>query len=268
MKVVTRVRLADQEREFDIACGTGERTFKWLANAACQRFALAAPMGALRRCDEAHGITDRVQYTPAQVYLPSGEIPDPQAQLKGFLRYGDAVVVQLSHLQTVDANGSGTPVRSTWNADAFTKTGHRDSDAGESRAPGKVHEYFPPVDKGTDTAAQVRAKADFMRLILHSQMLNYKVVEERFDAAWAVVSKAMPHINELAHGGREMRQIFIMYMGTVNDVMERYATMGKDKKMSPEGLVGFVSEAGIFLERDAKPVATKTHKRVCAASRR
>lgn len=266
MKVVARVVLNDQQREFDIACGTGERTFKWLANAACQRFALAAPVGALRRCDDTHGITDRVQYTPTEIYLSSGKIPDPGDQLKAHLRYGDEVVINLSHDQSVEA-GSGNPKRSMWNADAFTKTGYIDVADNSPLKPGTLHAYFPPVDKSTDTPAEVKAKADFMRLILRSQMVNYKIIAKKLDTAWVVVSKAMPHINELSHGGREMKHIFLTYLGTVADIMERYATMGKDKKLSVDGWEGFVTEAGIFAPSDVKQLSIKTHRRVCAALR-
>ena len=265
MKVVARVVLNDQEREFDIACGTGERTFKWLANAACQRFALAAPVGALRRCDDTHGITDRVQYTPSEIVLPSGKIPDPGDQLKAHLRYGDQVLINLTNDQRIDF-GAGTPNRSMWNADAFTKTGYHSINDDNSRVPGCVHEYFPPVDKGFDTAIQVKAKADFMRLILHSQMINYKVVNDELETAWITVNKAMPNINELSHGGQDMKIIFLTYMGTITDIMGSYATM-KGNKMSVDGLEGFSQDAGIFGPRDCKQLCVKTHRRVVTALR-
>ena len=120
MKIVAKIVLCNEEREFDIACGNGERSFKWLASAGMQRWAQAVPNGNLRRCDLRHGATDSVQYSTTNVLLPSGEIPHPQAKLREFLRCGDEVTINLTGNQKVDAI-TGQPRRSAWNSIAFTR---------------------------------------------------------------------------------------------------------------------------------------------------
>lgn len=134
MKIIANVILTDEERKFDIACGNGERTFKWLASTAMQRWAQSVPNGNLRRCDLKHGITDRVQYSTTNVLLPSGEIPHPEAKLREFLQYGDQVTINLTGNQRVNAY-SGVPKHSDWNTVAFVTTasnnGQDDSDESE-----------------------------------------------------------------------------------------------------------------------------------------
>lgn len=120
MKLRVRVILNNEQREFDIACGGGDRSFKWLASAGMQRWALAAPKGNLRRCDLMHGVSDTVQYSTTNVLLSSGEIPHPDARLREFLRSGDLVTVNLMGNQKLSTL-SGLPKRSAWNTVAFTR---------------------------------------------------------------------------------------------------------------------------------------------------
>jgi hypothetical protein len=121
MKLLVRVILNNEEREFDISCGEGDVSFKWLASAGMQRWAQAVPKGNLRRCDLKHGVSDTVQYSTTNVLLTSGEIPHPDARLKEFLRSGDQVIVNLIGNQQLNIL-SGLPKRSAWNTVAFTRT--------------------------------------------------------------------------------------------------------------------------------------------------
>jgi hypothetical protein len=120
MKIVARVILNDEERDFDIACGNGERSFKWLASAGMQRWAQAVPNGNLRRCDLKHGLTDNVQYSTTNILLPTGEIPHPEAKLREFLKYGDQITINLTGNLKVNAL-SGLPRKSAWSSVAFSK---------------------------------------------------------------------------------------------------------------------------------------------------
>ena len=165
MKVIARVRLNDEEREFDIACGNGERSFKWLASAGMQRWAQAVPHGNLRRCDLRHGITDNVQYSTTNVLLPSGEIPHPEAKLREFLRYGDQVIINLTGSQKISLL-SGLPKRSAWNSVAFTRTvsleevEHDPSDIDDDDDEVKYDENGQEFDI-VDTRFQVKSKVLF-----------------------------------------------------------------------------------------------------------
>ena len=166
MKVVAKVILNNEEREFDIACGNGERSFKWLATAGMQRWAQAVPNGNLRRCDLKHGVTDSVQYSTTNVLLPSGEIPHPEAKLREFLRYGDEVTINLTGHQKVDII-SGLPRRSAWSSVAFTKSASMedvDHDGEDEEDDEDAVKYdangveLPP----SDTRAQIKAKVSAM----------------------------------------------------------------------------------------------------------
>ena len=258
MKVVARVVFGELEREFDIACGTGDRTFKWLSNAACQRFALATPSGELRRCDEPHGITDKVSYTPSEIFLPDGRVPHPNSQLKDFLNYGDEVVINLNHGQTMNMNSS-TPKRTKWNSVAFLKDGESKSDGCD-----EDDDVLVPLDK--ERIDRNRGKAEFMRMVLHSQHLNTNEIKRRIDSAWSTVSTAMPHINERGRGNEELKRIFNFYYGVIADIMSQYATM-KGNRMSAQSLQAFLHDAGIFSENEAQSIGSRAHQRICTALR-
>ena len=165
MKIIARVILNNEEREFDIACGNGDRSFKWLASAGMQRWAQAIPNGNLRRCDLQHGMTDNVQYSTTNVLLPSGEIPHPEAKLREFLRYGDAVTINLTGHQRVDVI-SGVPKRSAWSSVAFTKNASIDdvdldvSDEEEDEDAPKYDDNGEMI-KPPDNAAQRKAKVGY-----------------------------------------------------------------------------------------------------------
>lgn len=74
MKVVAVIKFNDEEKEIEIPCGFGDKTFKWLSMVACQRFALLSPHGLVRSRDEIRGQTENDQLMPTELYLDSGDV--------------------------------------------------------------------------------------------------------------------------------------------------------------------------------------------------
>ena len=266
MKVIARVVLKDESREFDIACGTGEKTFKWLANAACERFALAVPNGDLRRRDDTHGITDSVQYTPSSVTMPSGKIIPSTDIIRQHLSYGDEVIVNLMHNLGIDFD-SGNPIRSAWNMNAYSvnKSSGTIEGSQETFEDSNIlnHNVFIP-QKGQDTDIQVRGKAEFMRLILNSQMLDTKRICCLLDDAWVTTMEAMPHLNETRKGGIELKKIFEHYFSTISDFMMIYSK-NTPGLVTSEDFCLFLNDTGIFTVKDATSIGTNIHEKVSKA---
>ena len=81
MRIKIRAVVGGEERNFDMPCGEGDKSFKWLSNCASQRFALFAPNGTLRRKEGLRGATKHVQATPLIITLANGDSPHPASIL-------------------------------------------------------------------------------------------------------------------------------------------------------------------------------------------
>lgn len=77
MKIIAVIKFHEEEKEIEIPCGFGDKTFKWLSMVVCQRFALLSPHGILRSRDDIRGQTVNDQLMPSEIYLESGDVSIP-----------------------------------------------------------------------------------------------------------------------------------------------------------------------------------------------
>lgn len=258
MKIKVRATLGEYERVFEICCGTGEtKTFKWLGNAVCQRFALSAPNGSLRHRDHFRGVTESAQHTCSEIRFTDGQMPHPSCIIADFLKDGDEVGVILVTTMPLGRE-TGHAKTSKWSNEAFFSNGARDARDEDSDL--NVDEF--------DSAAlvMIKSKANFMRLVLGSQMLNKLSISQEVQTNWGMVNEAMPRLGE---NSITFKEIFERHWLPFVEVFGYFAP---DGQMTLANFTTFVQETGVFTAKStsakqASALFARIHRRVCQSTR-
>jgi hypothetical protein len=271
MKVNVRVIFEKTEMVFEIPIGMGDKSFKWLGLVACSRFAACAPNGGLRRRDPPRrGITDKATHQPVEMALSDGQIPHPSALLYDFCRDGDEVRVHLVDSQEL-VHGTGVPHRTQWSELAFGNKAPaaNEGDASPSKRGGTGGAAGVDVITEEDhvyNEQQQRGRAQFMRILLKSQMSNPAAISEQVQQAWKTVRKAMPRIT--AEGEAEIISVLKDYWDMANDIFSYFAkiTRGTQGKLPQEGFYQILYEGKIFPDDILKASHVRIFARACAAA--
>lgn len=262
MKVVAHVLVYGQERIFEVPCGLGDKTFKWLALTVSQRFANLCPNGTLRHKDDIRGATDRAQQTPYEIYLADGELPHPSCVIADFLKDGDHVFVGLLENHSV-SKISGAPHFSKWSTEAFVNS--IDSKV-EDEGKEEEEEEDEDGDDGEEISSDkerrliaLQGRANFMRLMLHSQMINKKLIKNEVDSVWgSAIAKGMPLLKE--NISAPLKDVVTSNWDTLKELYRHFAP---DGSMTEENFNSFCSNTNIFYSRDLQSMAHRIYRRVC-----
>lgn len=233
MKVTVRIICGKEERTIDIACGDGQKTFKWLGMVASQRFAGDAPHGALRRYDELRGINDRAQQHAFDILLPSGDKAHPSELIIDLLNHEDEVIIDL--LSNLNVDNCGLPQPSKWSEIAFT-----------SRDSMNVTDEFASESKlandktFTLSDEDVKSKIDFMRLVLGTQIIDYRKISLLFEVHWPHVKLNLRRLNE--DQSNKLKDILQKHYGILMEIFERFSMNGK---MGLPNFQAFMKEAQV-----------------------
>lgn len=272
MKIVVKVCFDKHEWTFSIPCGTGDKTIKWLGMAASQRYSNAAPNGILRRRDDFCGISERAQYQVENVILPSGKIAHPGRYInESDLKDGDSVTVRLSSSLIVNSS-NGSPDRSQWSTVAFSTAEVTD---GNELASFQSELDLDEASKGkVDTLDGVsaekhsrlnkefmkkqRSNADFMRIVLESQMIDKKKCASEVAKMWGKVDGCIPRLNESDVG--RIQEILAENWDVLLEMFSDYAV---EMKMRQEQFLEFTSDAEFFSAYISATQSAKIFARVC-----
>jgi len=191
-----------------------------LGMVASQRFAHEAPHGAVRRYDELRGVSDRVQQHAAEIILPSGETPFAGSIISDYLHDEDEVTINLMNDLRVDACGS--PTLTKWSSTAFMT-----SNSEASFATGKKDQVVLDL---TDTFKvlpwdEKKAKIDFMRIVLCSQMLDQQKISHSLNTWWAHVATYMPKLP--AEEAAIVKELCKTHYGVLFELFQNYAPDGR-----------------------------------------
>lgn len=180
-------------------------------------------------------------------------IPDPRAHLNDYLKDGDVVYVNLLSTQKIEPSSGGV-AQSKWTNIAyhFDPKSH-DPDEESSLGGGDFGESVCE-EEAKDNPESVTSKAQFMRLVLESQMINQKFISHQMDSMWTrTISKAMPHLQE--DFSTEMLGVFKNNWDILKEYFNRYAL---DNMMLPDNLNSFLNETEVFTHsRDAAFLANR-----------
>lgn len=269
MKIQVTIRVGEQQKTFEIPCGVGDKSFKWLGQVASQRYAMSAPNGHLRRREDFCGATERVQFQATSITVPSGEVPYPTEMLTDYLRDGDLVVVELCDRQAVD-NMSGAP-RSTHYAtlaysisqehlnsdlalsgyvsgsDDESKTGNMSPSRSTMKSGDRVGTPSRPGtgSNASSSAQQLiekQSKVNYMRVVLKSQLLDDKRISNVVDQHWAVVQAALPLLKPSEHA--PIRNTYARHWDLLKDLFKKYTN--KKAEVEREQFMSLIEDANIF----------------------
>lgn len=268
MKIKARVVFQNTPVYYDVPCGLGDKSFKWLGMTVCQRFALSNPNGGLRRRDPIRrGMSDNSLHQPVQMILSDGSSPHPLAMISDFMHDGDEVTIMLVDSLTL-STVTGLPQSPTkWSTLAFSTSGDgvqgdesksAEGDLGADSSRGKSS-YLGEV---SSEQIQLTSHAEFMRTILRSQMINSKKIAHTVETHWRnVISKGMPM---LAPAQEEaLKAAFVQYWDVMLDLFERFAP---DGKLSKSSLHSLFEDAALFSAKTLPVLAARIHRRACEAT--
>ena len=105
MKLTVTVTFGKNEQTFDIPVGDGQKTVKWLATVASQRFSARAPHGRLRAREPLMAQPQASAYMPSSVTTADSSFFHPEAMLAEKMHDGQKVTVALAPRIPVDEIG-------------------------------------------------------------------------------------------------------------------------------------------------------------------
>jgi hypothetical protein len=258
MKVEVVVKFDESERSFEIPCGLGDKTFKWLGQVASQRFANSAPNGNLRRREGNYGISERVQYQTMTIITPGGENPFPGDMLQDYLRDGDTVIIELCSRLAVDTS-RGTPQISDYATLAYSVSQeslngyHSEEDistrygkSSPTRSTADLRIGIP-ADSGTkaqhsQSSSDRLAKVNFMRVMAKSQMLNEKKIDAAVQQHWLNIQSALKLLK--TDDSPKIRSTFAEYWDMLKDLFKHYSS--DSPTMLKDQYVTLIDEANVF----------------------
>jgi hypothetical protein len=261
MKIKATVVFDSHERTFNIPCGTGDKTIKWLGLVASQRYSNAAPNGALRRRDDFCGISENVQYQVDQVYLPGGKIVHPGIMIfDSDLKDGDEVTVKLcSKIAVLGTTGSAS--HSKWSMLAFSTSNIENPALHSTRSErgGDDETEIPDrVMESQEEAALIRARAAFMRVILHSQVIDVKSIVKKIDDVWPKLVEAVPLL--LVDDTSSLKQVLSDHWDVLSDLYTFYAQNGT---LDKDQFFAFLDDSELFPATNSSTQCAKIYSRTC-----
>lgn len=261
MKVKARCVFEGVPVVFEVPVGLGDKTFKWLGMVACQRFAQQAPEGALRRKDPfRRGMSDNSMHQPVQIALATGAFPHPQALISDFMSDGDEVTIMLVDSQGLSTKTGLQKAPTKWATLAFSGSG--DAVYGEeTKGGGEGGKGGGDGGEGIVGGA-AKAKADFMRIVFNSQMINRKKIVHVVHTQWASsIAKGMPRITPKNEDA--MKEAFVKYWDVLIDLFERFAP---DGKLGKSALHSLLEQAEVFPTQSLPLLSARVFRRACDAT--
>ena len=270
MKIRTRVEFQGQQRDFVIPCGTGDKTIKWLGIVASQRFSNAAPNGALRRRDDFCGITEKAQYQVDSIILPNGRVAHPGRYInESDLKDGDEVLVRLSaDLLIISKNG--IPHQSQWasiafntseltfNADLASMQSGGDADNEDDDSEFVVAGSYNDILESKDNRRQLKANADFMKIVLQSQMIDLLTATKFMEDSWAKIDGTIPRLKQ--DEIPQLKEVLVRYWDIL---IELYGCFSSTGTMNHDQFLEFTGEAGFFPAYTSAHLSSKIFTRAC-----
>lgn len=265
MKLKVRVVFGSNERTFNIPCGTGNKTIKWLGIVASQRFSNAAPNGSLRRRDDFCGITENAQYQVEHVYLPGGKIAHPGIMIfDSDLKDGDEVTVRLCSKLSVH-NNTGTPTKTKWALLAFSTSNIENPYLNSTRSElcGHDEESEGEADAliGAENKAAfalIQAKAKFMRIILQSQMINEKKLAHKVSTIWPKIAEGVPRLKD--DDLEPLKKVLQANWDMLQDLFDSY---GEGSYLSKDKFAVLIDDAELFPAYNTTQQCAKIFARTC-----
>ncbi|KAJ1456754.1 hypothetical protein M885DRAFT_616109 [Pelagophyceae sp. CCMP2097] len=190
MRLKTVVCFGDVQIPIPIPCGDGDKTVKWLALVAAQRFVIdSAARGSRRNLHNGANVACSTQLIPSGVETDLEAFYHPDAKLRDVFVDSQEVRVKLEPKMRVGA--AGQPRRSRWSTVAFTPSDER---ARAAALDDEYRERDARLRALEDAARELREAdesnhADQMRALLESQLFSKDQIRAAMAVEWAAMNE-------------------------------------------------------------------------------
>lgn len=254
MKVVVQLHVNDEVVEYRIGCGDGDKSFKWLGMVVTERHATCTPNGAYRKVHSTHGISNRVQQLPSDIWLSDGTHPTPDNIIRDYLTDGDVVYITLSSAVSVSAH-------SCPNITSWGKTAYYSSDVFANNTESDEINNIPK-----EIGYDFKANSTFMRNCLISQMFDTSKTMNIIDAIWSSVPVMIPRLTEQLSS--DLRRQCYDYSHILSELYHHFANQNQDnsKLLNFTLFSKLIDELEIFYQNDMEAMCKKLFKSITSRS--
>ena len=191
MKLTVTVTFGKNEQTFDIPVGDGQKTVKWLATVASQRFSARAPHGRLRAREPLMAQPQASAYMPSSVTTADSSFFHPEAMLAEKMHDGQKVTVALAPRIPVDEIGH--TMLSRWAVIAFATSdaqrGLREAALKEEYVIQEAQQRAREQREAADRLREQTTKATEFREVIASQLHSEEKIEEALMEDWYNMNK-------------------------------------------------------------------------------
>jgi hypothetical protein len=233
MRLIVVLRIGKESVSTEVSCGSGDKTFKWLALVAAQKYTNSVPNGTLRCRDGFNGVTPHAQHHPIALSLDSGESPPPTAFLSEFLKDGDRVTVDLTSEARVSRIGYAEST--SWFEDGFKLSGN---DTCSRNNQVRLEEK----ESDTDVFFVDTPDSRFMRVLLSKQMIDDYKVMAKLDSDWTMIRRSLPQLSDI--NAQKLKKIFFKYYCYLLELYAHY--VGFEDKLDLTLFTNMITDAHIF----------------------
>mmetsp|Transcript_19857 Transcript_19857/g.28545 ORF Transcript_19857/g.28545 Transcript_19857/m.28545 type:complete len:481 (+) Transcript_19857:89-1531(+) len=246
MKVKVNITCGSDKKSIYVSCGRGDKSLKWLGMVASQQYALACPNGALRRrdSDNPRGSSYRVQQLPHELSFADGESPHPGSLICDYMNDGDEINCVLGTQLPVDF--SGTSIATKWATTAFTSSYDYVQDSDE-----KEHE-----GASMEEVMEQQSQAQFMKVILGSQLYDYKQLRSKLYSAWESVPRIMPRLSE-----KHSEELCLCVSDHVIILFDLFDHFSENGSMDFTAYKAFIDDSEFFAARDVSRQVSRVYRR-------
>ena len=273
MKIVVACVFGRERKDIVVPCGSGHKTFKWLALTAATRFSASSPHGRLR-AREAKASTDgAARCLPTNLTRGSPDMDKtglpflhPMDMVADHFKDMDVVTVDLAEAVLVD--DTGAPSLTRWATIAFSVS---DGQAA-SRSAALAEEQKISDDRQRENDEMRRAirkkeadsKATTMREILRDKLHDGAEVAHSMAEDWAAMLRNT-HFVDLCRNPALQRNVQMMvkaYYVPLSELFKFYAAssagVGTSNEMEMAEYSSFLIEAAVF--RPAPHISDVMHE--------
>ena len=260
MKLILNVKCDDKKRSFEVAVGSGNKTFKWLGQVGAQMYSCSQPKGAIRSREHFRGPTPQTAYTVHELELPNKDVPHPMSLIEDYVMDGDTIKIVLCTNLKIGKSGDTlgstynnlSNINSTANPAYVDDAEYLEEDMDAIYGGG----LFGDVTAESNTSKQRSvenvhkleniklAHVRYMRITLTSQQLNLEEVNKEINSIWSHnVKKLMPQMKP--NDSKELQDVFKSHFAVIHGLFVEF-TKEKPGEMSRLMFKNMMDEAKVF----------------------
>ena len=242
MKLKAVVLAGGAEYYFDIPCGNGERSIKWLASACSQRYA-----------------TDFPSQLNVRSIQCKGRVLDPRSAISAVLKEKDEVEVLLEDEVSLDE--AGAPILSAWARLAYGRVSHNDEKA-EEKGDGFLLNKIPSIEEVIEPRASRQAKIDFIHTTMKQQMLNWSKISHQVKSLWGEIEPLFPNLS--SSSVEDLKEVCEKNLLILEEMFGRFASQSH---MSLSEFQLLIEEAKVFSTKESSSLSSRAFLFISKASK-